>query len=91
MFKMNFYLYVKLFVLLDADKTVIISESADDLHHAYNEFYTYCNQWKLTVNVEKTKLCFFQKAQLQKMNYFHDEVIESVKEYKYLGIIFFML
>ena len=62
MLKMNFYLYVKLVVLLYADNTVIISESADDLQHAYNEFYTYCNQWKLTVNVEKTKVMVFSEG-----------------------------
>ena len=62
MLKMNFYLYVKLVVLLYADDTVIISESAGDLQHAYNEFYTYCNQWKLTVNVEKTKVMVFSEG-----------------------------
>ena len=53
-------MYVKLFILFYADNTVIISESADGLQHALNEFYTYCNQWK-------PKLWSFQKAQHKKM------------------------
>ena len=85
----EFFMYVKLFILFYADDTVIISESADGLQHALNEFYTYCNQWKLTVNVDKTKVMVFSKGPTPKnVFYFHDNVIESVKEFKYLGIIF---
>ena len=76
-------MYVKLFILFYADDTVIISESADGLQHALNEFYTYCNQWKLTVNVDKTKVMVFSKGPTPKnVFYFHDNVIESVKEFK---------
>ena len=74
------------------NNAVIISESADGLQHALNEFYSYCNQWKLTVNVDKTKVMVFSKGATPKnVFYFHDKVIESVKEYKYLliGIFFF--
>ena len=46
--------------------TVIISECADGMQHALNEFYTYCNQWK-------PKLWSFQKAQHKKnVFYFHE-------------------
>ena len=42
-----------------------------------------------TVNVDKTKIMVFSKGPTPKnVFYFHDEVIESVKEYKYLCIIF---
>ena len=55
----------------------------------WEQFYTYCNQWKLTVNVDKTKVMVFSKGPTPKnVFYFHDNVIESVKEFKYLGIIF---
>ena len=85
----EYFMYVKLFILFYADDTAIISESADGLQHALNEFYTYCNQWKLTVSVYKTKVIVFSKGLTPKKKfYFHDKVIESVKEYKYLGILF---
>ena len=55
----EFFMHVKLFILFYTDDTVIISESADGLQHALNEFHTYCKRWKLTVNIEKTKVIVF--------------------------------
>ena len=82
-------LYLKLFILFYADDTVIISESAEGLQHALNEFHSYCIQWKLHVNVDKTKIMIFAKGRpLNKTFYFDNKVIEVVKEFKYLGIIF---
>jgi hypothetical protein len=49
-------------VLLYADDTVILAESAEDLQLALNEFFIYCTQWKLNVNVEKTKIMIFPRV-----------------------------
>lgn len=69
--------------------TVIISESADGLHILLMSFIHIGTKGN-TVNVDKTKIMVFSKGPTPKnVFYFHDEVIESVKEYKYLGIIFF--
>lgn len=46
--------YLKLFILLYADDTVIMAESARDLQHALHEFSVYCRKWK----VEKTKYMY---------------------------------
>lgn len=46
--------YLKLFILLYADDTVIMAVSARDLQHALNEFSVYCRKWK----VEKTKYMY---------------------------------
>ncbi|XP_056016752.1 uncharacterized protein LOC130053469 [Ostrea edulis] len=82
-------LYLKLLILLYADDTVIMAESADDLQYALNEFFIYCTQWKLNVNVDKTKFLIFSKGPLMKRQfYYNGGVIENVKEFKYLGIIF---
>ena len=51
--------YVKMLILLYADGTVLLAESAEGLQNALNAFHTYCKQWKLNVNVEKTKVLFF--------------------------------
>lgn len=82
------YIYLKLSILLYADDTVILSESDSGLQHALNVFYSYCNEWQLNVNVEKTKVLIFSKGRPNR-NYnfvFNDKQLEIVNEYKYLGI-----
>ena len=43
-------IYFKLFILLYADDTVIMSDSSNGLQRALNIYNDYCIQWKLTVN-----------------------------------------
>lgn len=82
-------MYLKLLILLYADDTVLMAESADDLQCALNEFSIYCTKWKLNVNVEKTKILIFSKGPLAKRHFYYNEsIIENVKEFKYLGIVF---
>ena len=50
------FVYFKLLVLFYADDCVILAESAVELQNALNEFKMYCSDWKLNVNVEKTKI-----------------------------------
>ena len=49
------FLFLKLFVLLYADDTVIVSETAEDLQNALDVYEQYCKMWKLTVNTSPTK------------------------------------
>ena len=51
-------MYRKLFVLLYADDTVLLAETADDLQHQLYCFELYCETWKLKVNATKTKKKF---------------------------------
>ena len=46
----------KLFILLHADDTVILSESAEDLQSGLKAYEEYCSIWKLEVNISKTKV-----------------------------------
>ena len=46
---------LKLFILLYADDTVLLSESANDLQHALDVFSDYCDVWKLHVNNYKNQ------------------------------------
>ena len=55
--------YLKLFVLLYADDTVLLAETADDLQHQLYCFELYCETWKLKVNATKTKNLIFFKRQ----------------------------
>lgn len=44
--------YFKIFILLYADDTILLSESRDDLQITLNEFST----WKLKINVRKNNI-----------------------------------
>ena len=64
--------------------TVILAESAVELQNALNEFKMYCSNWKLNVNVEKTKILVFSKGPMLKTKLYCDDfVLENVKEFKY--------
>ncbi len=52
-------IYVKLFLLLYADDTILMSESKSGLQDALDYFHQYCIQWKLQVNTSKTKVVIF--------------------------------
>lgn len=78
-----------MFILFYADDTVILAESANDLQFALNEFYRYCDTWKLTVNISKTKIVVFSKGRQPKYAFTYNGLpIEIVKEFNYLGVIF---
>ena len=81
--------YFKLLVLFYADDCVIMAESAEELQNALNEFQMYCFEWKLTVNVDKTKILIFSKGPMLKTKFYYKNlVIESVRAFKYLGVVF---
>ena len=83
------FLYLKLSVLFYADDTVIMAETANDLQKGLDEFHVYCSRWKLNVNVEKTKVLVFSKGPKPKnIFYYNNNVVESVNDFKYLGIVF---
>jgi len=88
-FNSNINTYLKLYILLYADDTVIVSHSADDLQRALNAYETYCNTWKLTVNSSKSKIVIFSSGRQEQTHFtFNNNPIETMKEYKYLGIFF---
>ena len=66
-----------------------MAESADELPHALSAFQIFCSYWKLKVNVDKTKIRVFSKGSMLKTKFYYDNlVIENVKEFKYLGVVF---
>jgi hypothetical protein len=50
---------LKLFIILYADDTVILSESESDLQAQLDAVHEYCLTWKLKVNIDKTKIVIF--------------------------------
>ena len=53
---------LKTILLLYADDTVIIAESAADLQHSLDGLNLYCTAWNLKVNITKTKVVIFSKS-----------------------------
>ena len=51
---------IKLFVLLFADELVILAESVIELQSMINRLREYCNIWRLTVSLHKTKEIVFR-------------------------------
>jgi len=82
--------FVKLYILLYADDTVIMAESEKELQRALDGMYEYCVDNKLVVNANKTKIVIFARGKVRKypIFLFGDDVIEVNDTYPYLGILF---
>ena len=79
-----------MFVILYADDTVIFSETKEGLQTSLDIFQLYCENWKLKVNVKKTKVMVFSKRKTKQNLKFtlQNDVLEIVDTYSYLGVIF---
>ena len=85
----SIHIVLRIFVLLFADDTVLFSNTKDDLQRTLNTFETYCAAWRLSVNTSKTKVMIFSSGRLAKDQtfYFNGHKLDTVSEYKYLGIL----
>jgi hypothetical protein len=89
-FEIELDVYLKLFVLLYADDTVIMSESKEDMQNQLNVFNDFCKKWKLKVNAEKSKVLVLSNGRLPanlKFTY-NNKDLEIVPNFSYLGITF---
>ena len=57
-------IYRKLVIILYADDTVLMAESASELQKLLDTYYRYCITWKMKVNVDKTKITIFSKGRM---------------------------
>ena len=82
--------FMRLYVLLYADDTSILAETAEDLQVALNGLSEYCKKWCFKVNTTKTKIVVFARGKVRKYPKFHlgSNEIEVVEQYVYLGILF---
>ena len=86
----DFNLYIKLFILLYADDTILFSESKEGLQLQFDIFHEYCSIWKLKVSINKTKAMIFSSDRSNDNIVFryNNEIIEILKKFNYLGIVF---
>ena len=70
--------------------TLIFSESKEGMQSALNIFQSYCDKWKLTVKVNKTKVLVFSRRKCQENFDFtlNGENLDVTDSYTYLGITF---
>ena len=81
-------IYLKLFIILYADDTVMLSESESDLQ--LDAFHEYCLTWNLKANIDTNKIVIFWSGRtLQNLSFkYNGSEIEVVKNFNYLGFIF---
>ena len=86
----NLDVYLKLYVLLYVDDTVILANSPAELQLALDAMEQYCTSWKLSINISKTKVMIFSRGYVRKLPEFTFEntKLEIVRDYQYLGLVF---
>ena len=67
-----------------------MSYSKEDLQKQLDSLYDYCVQWKLKVNVQKSKIVIFSRGRiLQNVHFYYNGTeLEIVNDFSYLGVIF---
>ena len=82
--------YLRLYILLYADDTVIFAESDRELQAALNAMFLYCKSWDLEVNPSKTKITIFSNRK-QNQNFvfmYNGQALEIDDKFVYLGAQF---
>ena len=78
----------KFLVLLYADDTVIMADSPENLQKCLDDFVEYCKTWRLNINYNKTKVLISGARKIGTTKFMMDgNEIESVTNYKYLGVV----
>ncbi|KAK6196333.1 hypothetical protein SNE40_001576 [Patella caerulea] len=83
-------IYIKIFVLLYADDTILLADNPCDLQTLLTNFDQYCDKWNLKINIQKTKVLIFSSGiiAINQKFYLKNDEVEIVSYYKYLGVIF---
>ena len=82
---------MELFILLFADDVALLSTSANGLQNQLDVLHLCCDNMKLTVNIDKTKIMVFRKGGhlgRQEKWFFGGKRLDVVNDYCYLGFNF---
>lgn len=81
---------INLFILMYADDTVLLAETADGLQSLINQLGNFADEWGLSINIAKTKVLVFRKSwQLNNEEkwFYKGTEIEILNKFCYLGIM----
>ena len=86
---MNVQVFLKLYVLLYADDTLLFNETAKDMRNAVNGALSYCEK-TMSINIGKTKylICSWGKIRWYEAITACGQLIEGVDTFCYLWIVF---
>ena len=81
---------INLFLLMYADDTVLFAESSEDLQKMMDALLYWTREYKLTVNVNKTKVVIFRSSwQIENVSfYYNGNLVEIVNNFSYLATLF---
>ena len=82
---------LSLYFLMYADDTVLFSDTPEGLQNLLNSLQLYCNKWKLSVNIDKTKIVIFRRGNRLQQNLhwqYDGNDVEIVNKFNYyLGLM----
>ena len=83
-------MYLRLYILLYADDTIVLAESPIELQNALNSVKDYCEKNFLKLNLTKTKVIVFSRGKIRNIPefFYGEEQVEVVDDYVYLGVKF---
>ena len=73
-------------LLMYADDIVLLSNNQSGLQKHLNTLELFCQNWKLDLNSDKTKVCVFGKRTCTGQFHWKGQCLEIVQLYCYLGI-----
>ena len=74
-------------ILSYADDITIITNNEKNMTILLSLLYIHCNNWRLVINQEKSKIMIFgKKKDTSSLFYIGKNIIEETKTFKYLGI-----
>jgi hypothetical protein len=79
----------KLRMLLFADDIVLFADGVDELNDMLKVLEEYSRSWRFEINVDKSKVmvCGGEKRKVTEVFVFGDKQMESVEEFKYVGVV----
>ena len=86
----EYIIFLILFVILYTADTLVLSDNPKDFQDMLNVFNEYCKKWKLNINTDKTKVMIFGDYARNSVISFYiaGNIIEIIKDFKYLGVLF---
>ena len=80
----------QLSILIFADDIALLAENEQDLQTMLNCVHSWCDKWRMAVNLDKTKVMHFRYKRKQITKYcftYENSQIEIVNRYEYLGML----